>query len=442
MPQQATLTATRYLNFLLAATFVGALAIALITFMPWAVHSETTGFSSSWRWWLLTALSLCAALLVYLLGKVGTTPDRRDQTFIALLSLTLLWSAGLAISGGAENAANALQLILIAAAFMTLSAQRAWIIFTIVVTVQALFLLAILVPGAFTHNALAHQHAGHNDPLMAADHLHYLGMSATFLVAAVLLALVTLRMQRSLRQQQAEIQRSREEQLRQEQILAMGTASSQITHELATPLATISMLYDDLKECYPEQPLVTELGMPIQQVRGLLQNLRAVSEQIQDQRQQDMRVNDLINQLQQQVSLHFSLVTVTWHCQPIDESASIASDLTLVPALLGLLRNATDASGHDSESNSCTLTSQLTNGHWCLHIQNKTTPEARERLREFQSLGRKAVKSEHGLGFGMLLSHATLERFDGTLRIQLDEHGVFHQHIMLPLSQTPVRKET
>ena len=441
MPQQATLTATRYLNFLLAATTVGAFAMAIITFMPWAVHSETTGFNSSWRWWLLTALSLCAAVLVYLLGHVGTTPDHRDQTFVALLSLTLLWSAGLAISGGAENAANALQLILIAAAFMTLSARHAWVIFTIVVAVQAAFLVAILVPGTFTYGASVHQHAGHNDALMAADHLHYLGMSATFLVAAVLLALVTLRMQRSLRQQQAEIQRAREEQLRQEQILAMGTASSQITHELATPLATISMLYDDLKEMYPTQPLVTELSLPIQQVRGLLQHLRAVSEQIQDQRQQDMRVNDLLTQLKQQVNLNFSLVKVVWRCEPVDKCATVASDLTLVPALLGLLRNAAEAGADESEHNNCIVNSQVTGGHWCLHIQNRTTAQARERLREFQSLGRKAVKSERGLGFGMLLSHATLERFAGTLRIQLDEDGLFHQYILIPLSQTQLHEE-
>lgn len=429
--QTADLTANRYLNFLLAATSVWMLGMALSTHFAWPVplqEGSVEGYRQSWRWWILTILSLTLLGTLMLLGRVGARASEQDLAFLGLLSLTALWSAALAISGGAQNAANAIQLILIAAAFMTLSAARAWVIFAIVVAVQVLFLLAMLSQSHAIHTSAANH-----------DRLHYLGMSMTFMVAAVLLAVVIRRMQRSLQHQQQEVQRMREEQLRQEQIMAMGTASAQITHELATPLSTISMIYDELAERYPNQPMVADLAAPISQVRELLQHLRDVAEHIQTQRQQYLAVSDVYYQLKQQVSLNFPSAEVSWHLDPAlanDDNLQIYCDLTLVPALLGLLRNSLAGSELREEGGRCDVSGRLKGDSWELRIKNATTPESFQRLQQITQLGQQAVSSQHGLGFGMLLSHATLERFGGSLRVHLNHQGIFFQHIQLPLKST------
>ncbi|MCC5879184.1 MAG: HAMP domain-containing histidine kinase [Idiomarina sp.] len=426
--QTVDLTANRYLNFLLAATSLWMLGMALSTHLAWPVSLQDggiEGYRQSWRWWLLTGLSLTLLVTLVLLGRVGERASEQDRVFLGLLSLTALWSAALAISGGAQNAANAIQLILIAAAFMTLPAGRAWVVFSLVVVVQALFLLAMF----------SQSHVGHSREA-SHDMLHYLGMSVTFLIAAVLLAVVIRRMQRSLQQQQYEVQRMREEQLRQEQIMAMGTASAQITHELATPLSTISMIYDELAERYPNQPMVAELAAPISQVRELLQHLRDVAEHIQTQRQHYLSVSDVYHQLRQQVTLNFPSAEVTWHLDPAagdDDSFQIYCDLTLVPALLGLLRNSLAGSDHSEEGGRCEVSVRIQGDSWELTIKNATTPESLQRLQQMTKLGQRAVISQQGLGFGMLLSHATLERFGGSLRVHLNHQGIFFQHIQLPL---------
>lgn len=440
----ASQTANRYLNFLLAGTTVSLFVLALSKYfaLPLALPGEQMGetiqsVTQSWRWWLLTGLSLILFFIVIVLERVGAQVDDSGRLFLGLLSLTVLWSIALAISGGAENAVNAIQLILIAAAFMTLNARRAWVIFSLVVAVQVLFLLMIFMQGVdarggITHNSMAHSHQN-----QAHDHLHYVAMSATFLVAAGLLALVIRRMQRSLQQQQTEVQAMREEQLRQEQILAMGTASAQITHELATPLSTISMIYDELEEHYPQQRVISDLKAPIAEVRNLLQNLRAVAEQIQTQQQQNMSLIALQTQLQQQVSLHFALAQVNWQIGHEELSSSnswVRCDLTLVPALLGLIRNAIEASADGEEEGQCDISSWQQADMWLLHVRNPTTQTSRLGLQDYSQLGKQAVSSQRGLGFGMLLSHATLERFAGGLRVQLDENGIFHQYIHLPLN--------
>lgn len=429
--QTADLTANRYLNFLMAATSVWMLGMALSTHLAWPVSLQEGGIEVDrqiWRWWLLTALSLTLFVTLVLLGRVGERANEQDRTFLGLLSLTALWSAALAISGGAQNAANAIQLILIAAAFMTLSAYRAWVVFSLVVVVQALFLLAM-----FTQSHLGHSRGASHDML------HYLGMSVTFLIAAVLLAVVIRRMQRSIQQQQQEVQRMREEQLRQEQIMAMGTASAQITHELATPLSTINMIYDELAERYPNQSMVADLAAPISQVRELLQHLRDVAEHIQTQRQQYLAVSEVYNQLRQQVSLNFPSAEVSWHLDPAladDEHLQVYCDLTLVPALLGLLRNSLAGSALSEEGGRCEVSGRLQGDIWELTLTNATTPESLARLPQITQLGQRAVGSQQGLGFGMLLSHATLERFGGSLRVHLNHQGIFSQQIQLPLKST------
>lgn len=236
-----------------------------------------------------------------------------------------------------------------------------------------------------------------------------------------------------------------EAQLRQEQILAMGTASAQITHELATPLATIGLLYDELEELHPQDEAVRALAPPIQQVRVLLDDLRAVASQIQTQQQQAIELDGLHRQLQQQVSLHFSAARVAWSLpslpDPSDTPAVIA-DLTLVPALLGLIRNALEASADKDGEPSCSIEIRLEHDVWLMQITNPTSTDARTRLAEYEQqdlvkrMGRHALHSEKGLGFGMVLSHATLERFQGDLRVQLDEHGVFTQWIRIPIAHS------
>lgn len=385
-------TAEYYLRFL---SFATAFVFFVVMF--------TAHQSSLWLWIALSAAALVGGILSL-------------SIFVRFIILTCLWSLALGMSGGAENAANALQLILIAGAFLSLPTSRAWIIFGLVTAVQLVFLLLLI-----TGNAQHAMHGGQS---------HYLGMSLSFFVAACLLAFAISKMQRSLSEQLIQVQQMREEQLRQEQILAMGTASAQITHELATPLATIALLHDELEVDQPEHPLVKDLTHPIRQVRDLLNNLRTVAEQIQHQRGQTFTITELEAQLRQQVALNFAQARVEW--QLSNAKDVLSADLTLVPAILGLIRNALNY----STSEDVAIVSQCEGGEWLFSIRNQTSALSQERLLALKELGYKAIKSKHGLGVGVLLSHATLERFFGSLQITLSPDGTFTQAVRLPLIPT------
>ncbi|MGC1519458.1 MAG: sensor histidine kinase, partial [Azonexus sp.] len=79
-----------------------------------------------------------------------------------------------------------------------------------------------------------------------ATRLHLLGMWLTFAVSALMIAWFVVRMTRLIRQRDAELAATREQALRDERIIAIGTLAAGAAHELGTPLATMSLLAGEL----------------------------------------------------------------------------------------------------------------------------------------------------------------------------------------------------
>jgi two-component system sensor histidine kinase RegB len=84
------------------------------------------------------------------------------------------------------------------------------------------------------------------DPSRAAA-LHLSGMWATFVAAVVIIGGFILRMTIALRERDAALAAAREQALRDERVLALGTLAASAAHELGTPLATMAVLADELE---------------------------------------------------------------------------------------------------------------------------------------------------------------------------------------------------
>src|SRR5262249_9207442 len=75
---------------------------------------------------------------------------------------------------------------------------------------------------------------------------HVLGMWVIFIVSAGLVAHYVSSLAQSLRERDRQLARAREEVLRNERIVALGTLGAGAAHELGTPLATMSVLAEDM----------------------------------------------------------------------------------------------------------------------------------------------------------------------------------------------------
>ena len=149
---------------------------------------------------------------------------------IAGLSLLFYWS------GGATNPFVSLFLIPIAFAAVILPYRYvAGVSLLCVVCYSLLMVFYIPLPAI--------------DPQFGGDfNVHVLGMWVNFLISAVLMAVVVGGVAGSLRERERQLSKSREEALINERIVAMGALSAGISHEINTPLSTMTLVVDELMD--------------------------------------------------------------------------------------------------------------------------------------------------------------------------------------------------
>ncbi|MDP2793861.1 MAG: ATP-binding protein [Sulfurisoma sp.] len=136
-------------------------------------------------------------------------------------------------SGGATNPLVSLLLPPVAVAALTLPARLVAGIAALAVAAYSLLMVSF-VPLPF------------DDPARAAR-LHLIGMWLTFVVSVALIGWFILRMTATIRSRDAELAHAREQALRDERVLALGTLAAGAAHELGTPLATMAVLAGELE---------------------------------------------------------------------------------------------------------------------------------------------------------------------------------------------------
>ena len=155
-----------------------------------------------------------------------------------VLFLTIL----LSLSGGATNAFVSLLLLPIMIAAITLSARG--LAYIAVLAIAAYSLLLIKMP----------EHSMHQMNMNG----HFIGMWVNFVISACVIALVIGAMNRALQQRERTIAKVREKQLRNEQLVTLDGAAAQITHQLATPIANLQLLFEELLEEHPNNDLFSK----------------------------------------------------------------------------------------------------------------------------------------------------------------------------------------
>ena len=106
-----------------------------------------------------------------------------------------------------------------------------------------------------------------------AVHLHLRGMWFNFLLTAVLVAAFTGALAAALRRRDAALAQAREQRLRDEQLFALGLQAAAAAHDLATPLASVRLTLDDLRQDFAGDE---DLAPPLELMAGQLQRMETV----------------------------------------------------------------------------------------------------------------------------------------------------------------------
>ncbi|MCU8001117.1 sensor histidine kinase [Shewanella sp. SM95] len=324
--------------------------------------------------------------------------------FIALSLDTLFWISWLHFSGGATNAFISLLLLPIALAAVTLPIWAPWAL-----TAISTFAYSLMI---FTVPESPMQHHGMD---MSS---HYLGMWFNFVISALVMttsvALITKRMRR----QDAQLAYMREGQLRQEQLLALGTVSAQMAHQLATPLSSLRLLLDEVKEDMSDTSItIVEMETALGRCEHTLAELRLATESIRDRRQRPLKIIELVDSLKQKTLLLMPQTELNWliTCMPEQlAEQSILTDMSLTPAIMALIENAARASAETLGAPQVDISVDIAPSEEQIYLQIRDygTGIAPDLLPQ---LGTLLIESPKGLGVALLLSHASLERLDAEL---------------------------
>jgi len=281
-------------------------------------------------------------------------------------------------------------------------------------------LLATLFPGG-----LSGEHDAHG--AQADFNLHVLGMWFNFALSGVLIAWFVARMAQSIRERDRRLAAAREDALRNEQLVALGTLAAGAAHELGTPLSTIAVIAKELERDHAHDAVLVAdlhlLRVQAERCKTVLTSLSARAETATC-----IACEDYLRQLIEQWQLIRPQVKISTHFAGSQPVPRLAVERTLDQALLNLLNNAADASPEGIEFAGRWDAAQLT-----LEILDRGPGISAEVAARAGEAFFTTKSPGGGLGIGLFLANATIERFGGAVKLFNREQGGVCVRVILPL---------
>lgn len=343
--------------------------------------------------------------------------------FVHMLPDVLTLSAMLYLTGGAGNPFSWVYLLPLSITASVLERRYAWAMGVLTVLCYSLLM--------FWYLPLRGEHGMQHG---ASFQLHILGMWAGFVLSAGLIAYFISDMATSLREREQRLARAREKALRDERLVALGTLATGAAHELGTPLGTMALLSGEMQQQYRDsehQDLRADLQLMDEQIRRCKQALSVISA--------SSGVVSAVAGRILAVGEWLPAVIERWQrLRPdarleyrMDESTGtdqLLADDTVNQALTTVLDNAADACPQPIE-----LTASSNRKYLLIEVSDRGPGlDAHGNAK----IGRHpfTTKSE-GLGLGLFLAHATLERIGGRVQLLPRPGGGTCTRLELPLTE-------
>ncbi|HEY6896797.1 MAG TPA: HAMP domain-containing sensor histidine kinase [Rhodocyclaceae bacterium] len=400
------------------------------------------------RWWSIAGQALLIALAVQgweialpwpamlgvslLLAALNLLGDWRLhkpwpvtelELFAHLAADTLALAALLYYSGGSSNPFVSLLLLPLTIAATLLARRYVWALAALTFAAYTLLLswhLPLTAPhhGLPGLDALVCSVTGVDPAVLSHDNgfvFHVVGMWLNFFVSALIVTLFVSRLAAALRLRERELAQAREQTLRHEQILALGTLAAGTAHQLGTPLATMAVVLRDLQlDHAKDQALHEDISLLRQQVDQCKRILGQMLHNAEHARSEDaapLAVDALLRRVLDEWQLLRPGVALRTELA-VGPAPSVAADATLDQALLNLLDNAANASAEGLE-----LHCQWDDAAVRIEIRDRGPGLSEETAARLGQAFFTTRAESGGSGLGLFLSNATLERLGGRVEL-------------------------
>ncbi|MDZ4202040.1 MAG: GerAB/ArcD/ProY family transporter [Gallionella sp.] len=401
------------LRRLVALRGVAVCAQLLVLFAVWKVLELELDWTP-----MLLAITLLAVINLATWARLRSSkPVSNPELFAQLCLDVLVLSVLLYFGGGSTNPFVSLYLLPLVIAAATLPGRYSW---GMAVLTAACYSVLMFYYVPLPHN---HHHDGDS-----AFNAHVLGMWLGFVISAVVVAYFVVQMARAVRQRDEALVRVREEILRNERIVALGTQAAGAAHELGTPLSTMSVVIGELRHDAAAQPEWRDsLALLDEQVRGCK---RILDKMLANAQEGDAAVPRTAEQLMAEVLDEWQLLRPTakyrYASDGVQPAPLIGVDATLRAALMNLLNNAADAADAEVE-----IVARWDARRFTLEVRDQGKGLGEEA--ELKAGSAFFTTKSEGRGLGLFLANATVERMGGTVRLFNREGGGATTELTLPL---------
>jgi len=364
----------------------------------------------------LPLLPMGLAILFSVLVNLGTRyrltvpyPVTEAEFFFQLLFDVSILTTLLYFSGGSTNPFVSLYLIPLIITAAALSRRYTWAMAAITATCYTL-LMKHFVPL-------------HQQTFM----LHIYAMWMTFAFSTFLIASFVVRMGESIRERDRLLAKAREEALRDERIVALGTLAAGAAHELGTPLATMALLCEEIESEHAEdEALERDLAVLAAQIEICKRILTGLLASAGDARAEGGRMapaDEFLEGILDQWLLMRPSASPACR-KPEKPAPMILAEQTLSQAILNLLNNAADASPENIE-----IELGWDDAEISIEIRDRgpgLAPEVAARV------GEPFFSTKEGFGIGLFLANASIERMGGHVQLFNREGGGAVTRVTLP----------
>lgn len=393
------------------------------------------GIGQLWLGLPLPVLPLALILLAHSFWNLFTwwrarqpRPVSDGEFFFQLVTDALAFSALLYCTGGATNPFAWFYLLPLMIAATVLPTAHVWAMAGLTVTCYSL-LMFFYIPLQPTGTL---SHMQHDSGFTQ----HVFGMWFGFVLSAVLVSYFVTTMARTLRDRDRVLAEAREQALRDERLVALGTLAAGAAHELGTPLGTIALVVDDLlldlgdkKPTEKDSEQTKQLRLIREQIDRCKDALSVISASAGKQRAdegQSLPVDRYLRQLAEQWQVERPGVSFTQQLKGPQPAPSMLADRALNQALTNILNNAADVSPDSVELQASWDAQSLD-----IHILDRGPGISEAAV---SAAGKTQFSSKkQGLGVGLFLAHAVVERLGGHVSHRRRETGGTCTCINLPL---------
>lgn len=345
------------------------------------------------------------------------------EFFIQLLIDVILLNGLFYFSGGATNPFVSYLLVPICISAATLSWRYTWLITFLSILGYSLLMFFYQPLSIFEMNHHSH---GFN--------WHIVGMWFNFFVSAVLITYFVARMAGDLRAQEELLNQMKEDELRDEQLIAVATLAAGAAHEMNTPMATMKILLSELRATRAgDSDLMQDISLLSQQVDLCAARLKQLVQDADIDYQSQLREKNGLEYCQHLLDL-WQLMRPNLVCSKTLSNelqrTQIRYDSRLDHAILNCLNNAADAS---PEKIAVDILVKENTIIW------KITDWGTGVTQQIQSqLGKEMISTKSdGMGIGMLLTYASIKRLGGEVMHQANQPQGTVTVVVLPIVDLP-----